>query len=208
MTRLATEESGTASIVLAGGRSSRLGRDKLREVIGEKSVIQRVLEAVAPVSSEIIVVTADRELALPSYPAARLVHDIHPGKGSLGGIYSGIVMSTRYHSLVVAGDMPFLNTALLRHMVAASGSFDVVLPKVDDYVEPLHAVYSKDCLPAIEDLLRQDNLRILDFFDRVRVRYLEEEEIDLFDPKHLSFFNVNTEADLVTARELAEREGM
>lgn len=207
---MATEESGAGitSVVLAGGRSSRLGRDKLYEEIGGRALIQRVLERLAPISAEIIVVTADRELVLPRHPVVKLVHDIHLGKGSLGGIYSGIMTSTCFHSLVVAGDMPFLNAALLRHMASISSGFDVVIPRFDDYLEPLHAVYSKYCLPVIEDLLQHDNLRIIDFFDRVKVRYVEEAEIDAIDPQHMSFFNINTEADLARARDLAETEGM
>lgn len=207
---MATEGSGAGitSIVLAGGTSSRLGRDKLYEVIGGKTLIQRVLEHLATISAEIIIVAAEKELALPPYPPTKLVYDIHQGKGSLGGIYSGITRSSRFHSLVVAGDMPFLNTALLRHMAAISVGFDVVIPRIGDGVEPLCAVYSKNCLAPIEGLMRRGNLKIIDFFASVKVRYVEEEEINAFDPSHLSLFNVNTEADLAKVRELVEREGL
>jgi molybdopterin-guanine dinucleotide biosynthesis protein A len=90
-------------------------------------------------------------------------------------------------------------------MMQLSAEFDVVIPRLGNAVEPLHAIYSRACLAPIENLFRQNNLRIIDFLHLVRVRYIEAGEIDRFDPNHLSFFNINTEADLKTARELAAR---
>jgi molybdopterin-guanine dinucleotide biosynthesis protein A len=71
-------------------------------------------------------------------------------------------------------------------------------------IEPLHAVYSKNCLTTIKNLLEQGKMRFTDLLTLVKVRYVEAEEINLFDPKHLSFFNINTEADLKTAQELVK----
>jgi len=138
------------------------------------------------------------------HPMARTVVDLYPGKGSLGGIHAGLTYSTCSHSLAVACDMPFLNLDLLRYMIELSPDFDVVIPRVGDKKEPLHAIYSKDCLWPIETLLEQGDLRITGFFDAMRVRYVDEDEIDRFDPKHLSFLNVNTQDDLARARRLAE----
>jgi molybdopterin-guanine dinucleotide biosynthesis protein A len=87
-------------------------------------------------------------------------------------------------------------------MIQVSADFDLVVPRVGNKVEPLHAVYSRGCLAPIGCLLEQGNLRVSQLFPRVRVRYVETEEINRFDPRHLSFFNINTEADLETAREL------
>lgn len=132
--------------------------------------------------------------------------DIYPGKSSLGGIYTGLVYSTSFHNLVVACDMPFLNVDLLRYMIDLSPDFDAVIPRIGDLKEPLHAVYSTNCLPQMERLLKEGNLKIADILDSVRVRYVEENEINRFDPEHLSFFNINTEADLERARMLASQE--
>jgi molybdopterin-guanine dinucleotide biosynthesis protein A len=134
------------------------------------------------------------------------VVDIYPGKGALGGIYSGLRESLSFHSLVVGCDMPFLNIALLRHLIELSPGFDVVIPRVGGYIEPLHAVYSKDCLAPIEALLHKGRLRIADFFPAVKVRYIEDAEVERLDPEHLSFFNINSEADLERARALLEKE--
>jgi len=98
--------------------------------------------------------------------------------------------------------MPFLNRALLCYMVQLSANFDLVVPRVGNLAEPLHAVYTKDCLAPIEDMIKQGELKIHLLFNLVKVRYVEAEEIERYDPGHLSFFNVNTEADLKKAREL------
>lgn len=191
-------------IVLAGGRGLRLGRNKMAVTIGNRTLLQWVVFHLSVFNSDIIIVTAEKQ-SLPEfidYPKLRIVTDVYPGKGSLGGIYTGLATSDSSHNLVVACDMPFLNRALLRYMIRLAADFDLVIPRLGNKVEPLHAVYSKGCLAPIEGLLKQDNLKIIDIFDLVRVKYIEAEEINRFDPKHLSFFNINTEADLKIATEL------
>ena len=101
--------------------------------------------------------------------------------------------------------MPFLNRDLLAYMLEISAGFDAVIPRLGDMVEPLHAVYSKSCLPAIKSMLDGGRFNVGGLLAQVGVRYVEADEIDRFDPKHLSFFNINTEADLETARELVRR---
>jgi len=192
------------SIVLAGGKSLRLGREKALEEIGGCSLIERVIERLSLLGNEIIVVTSSID-QLPDLGVKRVI-DSYPGKGNLVGIYSGLKEAASSHALVVGCDMPFLNVALLRHLTTLSPGFDVVIPRVDDELEPLHAVYSKDCLAPIEATLGEGKRRIVDFFPAVRVRYIEKAEIERFDPQHLSFFNINSEADLERACALVERE--
>jgi molybdopterin-guanine dinucleotide biosynthesis protein A len=198
------------SIILAGGRSSRLGREKLAEVIAGKSLIKRAVSTLISLSQEILIVISQKQarssLSLYTYPEAKTVLDLYPGKGSLIGIYTGLVNSTNFLNLVVACDMPFLNLDLLHYMVKVAPGFDVVIPRIDDQMEPLHAVYSKNCIGPMESLIKQDNLKVTAFFDSVKVRYIGKEELDRFDPERLSFFNINTEADLKRARILAARE--
>ena len=196
-----------ASVVLVGGKSLRLGRDKVFETIDGENLLQRVVTCLASLTDRIILVAAPRQSIPPLPPHLKVskVVDIYPGKGSLGGIYTGLSASDYSHSLVVACDMPFLNLALLRHLIWLCPRFDAVIPRIARLLEPLHAVYSKSCLAAIEVLLQQDKLRITDLLDQIRVRYVEEDEIDRFDPERLSFFNINTAADLERARALAVR---
>jgi molybdopterin-guanine dinucleotide biosynthesis protein A len=93
-------------------------------------------------------------------------------------------------------------------MVDVAPGFDVVIPKIGDKMEPLHAIYSKNCAKPMESLIKQDNLKITAFFNSVKVRYVEKEELDRFDPEHSSFFNVNTEADLEKAHRIAAKESI
>jgi molybdopterin-guanine dinucleotide biosynthesis protein A len=191
-------------IVLAGGKSIRLGRNKVNEIIGDKSLLQWVISRVSCFDTEIILVTARKE-PVPAglnYGRIKTTGDIYPEKGSLGGIYSGMAVSKSFYNFVVGCDMPFLNLELLRYMMDVASGYDLVLPRMGEIVEPLHAIYTKDCLVHMENLLKQGELQILKFFPQVRVRYVEDEEIDRFDPDHLSFFNINTEEDLNRAKEI------
>lgn len=202
-----THAGPVTAIVLAGGMSRRLGRDKLREVVGGCTLLERVLTALRPVCQEIILSVAREPTPTPLPWNVRVVPDLSPGRGVLGGIRSGLVASRTKHSLVVAADMPFLNTDLLRYLVSLAPGYDIVLPSPDGKTEPLHAVYSRDCLEHIVRLLDAGERRIATLFPLVRVRYVEAEELDRLDPRRLSFFNVNTEADLAEARRTAREMG-
>ncbi len=197
------------SIVLAGGKGQRLGRDKLSEVVGGRPLIQRVVDVVEVVSDQLLIVIARGQSppVVSSRVETRVTADLYPGKGALGGIYTGLMSSASLQNLVVAADMPFLDRALLRHLISLSAGFDVVMPLVNGEIEPLHAVYSRDCLKPIRAQLEEGSLRIRDFLNRVRVRYVEDAEIDRLDPKHLSFFNINTSEDLRTARSILGETG-
>jgi molybdopterin-guanine dinucleotide biosynthesis protein A len=193
-------------IVLAGGKGLRLGRDKILEIVGDSNLLQRVVSRLSSFNDDIIVVVANGK-SLPQlngYAGFRIVTDIYPGKGALGGIHAGLAASNWQYNLVVAGDMPFLNQALLQYMVQLSPGFDLVVPRRGELVEPLHAIYSKDCFTPIERLLEQGETRVRALFSLVKVRYIEGDEINQFDPEQLSFFNVNTEADLKAAQRLAK----
>ncbi len=191
-------------IVLAGGIGLRLGRKKALETIGKKSLLEWVLSRLSFLDSDILVVTT-KELPyawLSDYPKLKVVNDLYPGTGPLGSIYTGLTLASPLYSLVVACDMPFLNRDLLLYMIEASAGFDLVIPRLGELIEPLHGVYAKACLTPIGQLLKQGVLSVREIFRLVRVKYVEAEEIDRFDPEHLSFFNVNTESDLLKAKDL------
>jgi len=190
-----------SSVVLAGGQSKRMGVNKAFLEVGGRPIIERLIDQVLVVGQQVILVTnSPHEYAHLGYPT---VPDVYPGKGSLGGIYSGLRAARYRHALVVACDMPFLNVSLLRYMISLAPEYDVVVPRTEQGVEPLHALYSKACLPAMERLLQQDHLKVISFYSQVRVRYVEQEEIETLDPRHLSFFNINSPRDLEWAREVA-----
>ena len=196
------------SIILAGGKSLRLGRSKFLEIIEDKSLVQWVVDRLAVLSTEIIIATARGE-AIPCSSAVEIktVADIYPGKGPLAGIYSGLMASSSPRAIVVGCDTPFLSTGLLEYMTQTSPTFDIAVPRIKDKVEPLCAVYSKNCLAPIQDLLERNELQIIKLFSMVKVKYVGEDEIDSFDPEHLSFFNINSQDDLTRARRLATERG-
>jgi len=192
-----------SGLVLAGGQSSRLGTDKSFINVNGQSLIEHIVAKLTRLSDDVIIVTNSPDEY--DHLEARLVGDIYPGKGALGGIYSGLRAAANAYSLVVACDMPFLDLNLLRYMIILAREHDVVIPRIGGLPEPLHAIYSKHCLEPIDRLLARGGLKIVDFFSEVRVRYVEEGEVDIFDPQHLSFFNVNTLNDLEEMKKLARK---
>jgi molybdopterin-guanine dinucleotide biosynthesis protein A len=187
--------SPTSVVILAGGHSSRLGRDKSMLPVNRQPLVARTVHALSALSEDLVIVTNDpgrfEALSLP----ARLVPDEQRGIGALMGVYSGLRAIRHPRALVVACDMPFLSLPLLRYMLTLTSGHDVVIPRLNEFLEPLHAIYSKGCLPPIKRLLDQGRRQIMAFFPEVRVRYVEEEEVNCFDPQHLSFLNVNTAED-------------
>lgn len=194
---------GASAVVLAGGQSRRLGVEKSLLLLDGQPLLMRALDKLAEVSDDLIVVTNEPQRYERLGLAARLVPDERPGVGSLMGIYSGLRAARHPHALVVGCDMPFLNLALLRHLLALAPDHDVVIPRLGEHVEPLHAVYGKSCLPAMERVLDRGRRQIVTFFDQVRVRYVTRAEIARFDPGHLSFVNVNTPQDWERVQALA-----
>jgi len=192
-------------IILAGGRSIRFGHDKILERIGNTSLLEKAISLIDPISKEIIIVTAKERAftRIAKNIKVKIVNDIFPGQGSLGGIYTGLVKSDSFYNLVVAADMPFLNEPLLRYMIKVADGYDFILPRVNKLYEPLHAIYSKNCISPINSILEQGKKVIIELFDYVKVKFIEAEEIDRFDPKHLSFFNINTIEDLEKAKSIA-----
>ncbi|MCI0842026.1 MAG: molybdenum cofactor guanylyltransferase, partial [Chloroflexi bacterium] len=199
-----------SGIVLAGGRSRRLGRAKALEPFQGEPLIRRVIDRLSRITDDLVFVVNDHEQASALPISSRdtdltyeIVIDKYPDGGSLGGIYTGLLAANSQWAFVVACDMPFLNVELMRHMLSMRDGQDVVVPRTDGYPEPTHALYNKSCLPFIEKRLKRDDLKIARFFDEIRVRFLEEAEVRGLDGDLLSFFNVNTQADLDRALTLA-----
>jgi molybdenum cofactor guanylyltransferase len=188
-------------IILAGGKSIRFGHDKILEKINNISLLDQVISTVQPICRDIIIVTANERAFthLANRNNIKIVQDIIPGMGSLGGIYTGLVESKTHQNLVLAADMPFLNGALLRYMINAAEGYDLTLPHVNNWYEPLHAIYSKNCIAPAKALFDQGKRVIVELFNYVKVRYVEAEEINRYDPEHLSFFNINTPQDMERA---------
>ncbi len=196
------DPSSTSAVVLAGGKSSRLGADKSLLLLAGQPLIVRTIQQLAVLSDDLIVVTNTPERLEPLGMAVRLVTDERPGEGSLMGIYSGLKAARHPYALVVACDMPFLNPPLLHYMLSVAPDHDVVVPRLAGMLEPLHAVYSRTCLPWMARLLDEGRRKITAFFPYVNIRYVEEDEIERLDPLRLSFVNINTPQDWEEAQRL------
>ena len=196
-----------SAIVLAGGQSRRLGIDKTALRIGGQTLLARTVELLARVCREVIVVTSTP--AQRSQPTLLYVTDTYPGKGVLSAIHAGLVSAQSPYCLAVAADMPFLNADLLGYLTSLAPGYDVVVPVIDGQFEPLHAVYSRQCIPFIQRRLEADSSpRVISFFGEVSVGRVSEEEMAAYDPTMLSLFNINTPVDLERARRLLSERGL
>ncbi len=202
------ESRNVTAVVLAGGMSRRLGRNKAVEFFDGETLIRRAIGRLRQVAGNIMVVANDEEriteLNLPDDVTA--VIDEYPGKGPLAGIYTGLKASSTEWNVFCACDMPFLNPRLYRALLSKRDSHAAVVPIVDGRPEPVHAAYSRACLGPIGEKLAADDLKIAGFFKDVSVRYFTEDEVRAIDPDLLSFFNINTQQDLETAVGLTSAE--
>ena len=202
MVGLATVRSAArlpvSAVILAGGRGERLGQDKATLDLGGVTLLQRVLDTLAPLSDDLIVVLRHDQAF--SVPAARIVRDLEPYRGVLAGMAAGLAAARHVWSLVVACDMPFINPRLVRYMYRQRSGYDIVVPRPSVGLEPLHALYHRRCLGPVHGALAGGGRRVISFYESLRVRYIEEPEIEALDPLQLSFFNVNTAEDLDLAR--------
>jgi molybdopterin-guanine dinucleotide biosynthesis protein A len=192
-------------LVLAGGRSSRLGRDKAREEVGGRPLLLRAVDAVALACDDVLIAgdLAGRE-GLPLPAGVRWAPDLYPNRGPLGGLHAGL-MAARHDYLLMAGcDMPFLDPLLLQLLVRLAPRHQAVVPRVQGRLQPLHAVYARSCLPIVDQLLARPGrtASLQDLVSLLRVRYVEEPEMRPSDPDLRSTFNINTEEDLARARRL------
>lgn len=180
-------------VVLAGGESRRMGRDKRFLEIDGIPLLDRVLVRLRPVVSELIVVTAAPEPRIGV--DVRVVTDRFPGMGVLAGVHAGLSAAQNPWALVVAGDMPLLNPNLLRAMArrAEADGCDLVVPRWRGMLEPLHALYRAcPCASAAERALKLGRRRIIAFYPEVRVCEMSDSEVRQWDPEGDSFVNVNT----------------
>ena len=193
-------------VIQAGGRSVRMGgRPKGLMELGGRRLVERVLMALTPVVDDVLVVTNTPQLY--AFLGLPMVPDVYPDRGSLGGIYSGLRAAPGQAALTVACDMPFLHPEVLKLLAERSGEGDVVIPRVDEQLETLHAAYGKACLPHIEERLLAGKLKIVGFFESVRVVEITEADVARFRDPRLVFMNVNTPEELDRAREIVAELG-
>jgi molybdopterin-guanine dinucleotide biosynthesis protein A len=190
--------------IQAGGQSSRMGEDKALKPFLKRPLIQRVIERLSPIADELIVTT--NRPADYAFLDLRLVSDLIPDRGALGGLYTAIASAMHPFVAVVACDMPFANARLIEGMsrLMVQQEADVVIAKSDGGYEPIHAVYRREtCLPAIETAIDADKWKVIAWFPQVNVYELSEEELNSLDPDGLAFWNVNTPEEFAEAERIA-----
>jgi molybdopterin-guanine dinucleotide biosynthesis protein A len=192
MPQHATEgnRADVTGVVLAGGQSRRMGRDKALIELGGETLLVRAARVLATVTGEVLVV--GRPPGEPGPVGARLVADVYPGLGPLGGIVTALRAMHTPLALVVACDMPLLQAALIRYLIGLASEYEAVVPRTEQGPEPLHAVYSAACLPAAEACLADGERAVSALLTRVRTRYVPRYESAPYDPSGLSFLNANT----------------
>ena len=181
------------AVILVGGKSSRMGTNKAFLELKGKTFIELQIELLREMFDEIsISANTPSEYEYLNLP---IFKDIYPGKGPLGGIYTSLINSSSLHTFMLACDMPFVGPELIRHLKDLTKEYDVVIPKSENGLEPLHAFYSKNCIEPIKRELDENNLRIRSFFPQVNVKIVELDSLASSDHFKNSIKNLNTMAD-------------
>lgn len=189
--------TGATAIILAGGKSSRMGTSKALLLFENEPLIVHLVATLRRLFAEVVVVAAPGQ-DLPSMPVT-LVRDEVPYQGPVGGIYYGLSAASRNVSFVTSCDSAFLNADLISYLVSQISEHDIVVPRWQGRFQPLHAVYRRSVLPLLEAQMARGELRPVSLFDKVRTRRIDDEEIRRVDPEGSSFFNMNTPGDYVEA---------
>ena len=194
-------------VIQAGGMSSRMGEDKALKPFLGRPLIQRVIDRLSPITDELIVTT--NHPAEYTFLNLRLVADLKPGRGALGGLYTAIASATSPFVAVVACDMPFASQIFFEgaRRLMVEEEADVVIAKTDDGYEPFHALYRREtCLPAIESAIDADQWKVISWFPQVKARILATDEVKSFDPSGLCFWNLNTPEEFIEAEKRASEQ--
>jgi molybdopterin-guanine dinucleotide biosynthesis protein A len=189
---------------MAGGKSRRLGQDKRFLELGGRTCLQRVLDVCKDVFEEILIVADGcepfRNLGV------NVVVDLVPGRATLGGLYTGLHYAASAKIFAVACDMPFISAEAVKVVLDQADQGDIVIPDLSGKLQPMHAVYSKRCLPYLRTLVEAEKLRVQDLCEcpDLHVYRIPESAFKVVDPELRSFFNINTPNDLVKARKWLE----
>ena len=182
-------------IILAGGRASRMGGiNKAFIEVGGERLIDRTMRIYRTFFREILI-SSNSPLEYLEFDA-RIVTDIHRGKGPLGGIHAGLLHAGCEQAFVSACDMPYLSEAFIGHMIAQARGYDLAVPVSANGFESLHAVYSRKCLPVIESQIERDELKVSLLFRKFKTLEIPADEIRRFDPEGRLFANLNRPEDL------------
>jgi len=204
--------AGNVGVILAGGKSSRMGANKAEMIFAGEPLLQRVLRRLSSAVEDVVVI-GPQTLA-PVVPLTRVISDLLPAVGPLGGLYTALKATSSARVFLLACDMPFVQPGLVRTMLAVSegnASADAVVLQVGQRSQPLHAVYQCACLPAIEKALASDDHSMQSLLAQLSTMIVDPEIVSREDPHGISAFNVNTPANwehaLLLEAELESSQG-
>ena len=194
---------GIAGVVLAGGKSRRMGKDKRGISIHGKTLLERTVTVLLEIFSEVLLVLAEPEEEREQ-ERVKIVTDIIPGCAAAGGLYTGLYYSLCPQVFVVACDMPFLQPAVIEFFSTRSPQADVVLAQLANGFQSMHGVYSKKCLPFLRDMLDAQDFRVQTIATQrtLNVHLISESDLIPLDPQLLSFMNLNSPADVEFAKKI------
>ncbi len=192
-----------SGVVLAGGKSRRMGVDKRHLSVHGQPLLDRVLSVLLGVFPEVLLVLAERDLPRQD-ERIRMVTDLIPGCAAVGGLYTGLYYSRYPRVFVVACDMPFINPDVIEFFSQKLEAADVVLAQLVTGLQPLHGLYSKKCLPFLKEMMDAGELRLQHIADKqgLVVHRIPESEIKSLDPQLLSFLNLNSPSDVELANKI------
>ena len=192
--------AGVTGVILAGGASRRMGRNKALLKVGDATLIECVFHVMKTLFTEVIIITNKPKEYV--FIPCRKEPDVYKGQGSIAGLHAGLYNSTTERIFVVACDMPFLNADLIRLLCNNTDESEAVIPlNREGLREPLHALYAKSTLPVLQEIIEQGDKSILILLDRIRTRLVPPEAYCSIAGAEDSFRNVNTPEEFLAIRE-------
>lgn len=185
---------------MAGGNNSRMQKNKAFLELRGRSLVERSLEVLQTVFAEVLISSNQPEL-FASY-GVRVIPDLIRDQGPLGGLYSGLRAAAHEVSFFMACDMPFVQSDVIGYLAQYVEEFDIVVPRGESGLHPLHAFYRRSCLPFIENNLKAQRLKLIDVYSNCRVRYVEFAELEIFGDVRKIFSNINTPEEWANVLEL------
>ncbi|GIN63133.1 putative molybdenum cofactor guanylyltransferase [Robertmurraya siralis] len=195
-------------IILAGGKSSRMGTNKALLRIDGKSVIEHVVAELDSIVNNIIIVTNSFEdYAFLNLP---MVEDEWKGMGPLAGIHAGLSATKTEQNLLVACDMPFISAQLGSVLLGQLAEYQVAVPKISDKIHPLFAAYRKEVKEEAKAALEQKQLRIRGMFRNIHVKIMDEKELNDYGIKlsESDLFNMNHPEEYEQAKKMSMKNGI
>lgn len=193
----------TSGVILAGGKSTRMKFNKAFACIAGQPVVQIILDKFKIFFDETIIIS--NEPWLYENLGFKICPDVYPGLGPVAGIHSALYHASNVRVFVMGCDMPFMNMALVRFLLAELKDYECVVPELDTRLQPLSAVYSKKCLPVLTECLEHDKLKLIRVFEELNTRIVDEKQMKQFGNPREIFMNVNDQTALELAQQIAGR---